>query len=364
MSLPDLSRLSVVNTSVFMPNAEALDQDVTFDEEYVMTNTTRNSLLDAFKRDVFDLCFGDVELALRHAKVGEFISLESPPDQVDWTWEQHEEFKGTKSFLYVYKYRVDVIPADASADAPFINTLHLSQQEFLEARMTPSYESAQVKYLRSIWSQHYPATKNDKHVVEYEPVISSGLITPATCSVPLPESYTVREFIHFMFTLENWRNNSSINNDLKHFALEKAFLIGFDYRDVGDATSEDLRDFENVLSYTEADGTFIDKSIQTEGVFLRKTIVLAMVVYRIMVLIDDAITNMFLNPSNGPETIRTTQEMLEEAGDTKDKYEHDQEQMLRDLQVCKEERKALQQREEELQQKESLSSPRRKNAKN
>ena len=310
-------------TSEIMPraNAEQLQRDSTFFEGEVSKEDGDNQggVLYEFRNHALEkFVFRMGEVDTMWTNVSEFLSNELPEDDVFWT--SNYAGDSVANFMYTYSYRVDLrLPSNTEGvNAPFKSVYKMSDQEIKTARLIPSMESAKVSYLRSVWSQHYPLTERTDHVVEAEPILSSAVIQKEDSSVRLEDSYVIGDAIRSFFTREVWRGNT-VNTEVrymdaklkyKHIALRKMFDL-MQVKDVWPRENmtryEKEAYFESIISTAN-----IDNSQETLEFFGIVRVCCVIILYRQLVLIDDAIMNMYMKPPDGPYHIMYLQSLLKE----------------------------------------------------
>jgi hypothetical protein len=148
-------------------------------------------------------------------------------------------------------------------------------------------------------------------------------MTANDSSVALEESYIVNDIMRSFFTKEVWDDPERFSTDsavkymdkkrnYKHIALRKVFdaMEGTDMWQRDNMSSlEKERVFENALSYGQ-----VDKSDETLRFFGLMRICLVVVLYRLLILTDDALTNMYVKSPDGPLHIMNLQKLHKEVG--------------------------------------------------
>lgn len=334
MSLPCLSKLSLMRpkgseTSLLMSTAEGdeLQAREYFYEGEISREDPEDpgGVLYSFKRYAIDrLLFRSMEVSMRGSYIYDLLEKESPPDIVDWNSETTGAHDAMPSLMNIYRYRIDLrLPTPEGGMQPFKSIFAMTMAERRTARLFPSMEQVQVKYLRSVWSQHYPATEKSDHFVPPEPILTSDVMTANDSSVALEESYIVNDIMRSFFTKEVWDDPERFSTDsavkymdkkrnYKHIALRKVFdaMEGTDMWQRDNMSSlEKERVFENALSYGQ-----VDKSDETLRFFGLMRICLVVVLYRLLILTDDALTNMYVKSPDGPLHIMNLQKLHKEVG--------------------------------------------------
>ena len=310
-------------TSEIMPRdeAEQLQRDSTFYEGEVSKEdgSRQGQALYMFRNHALQqFVFGRGDLDAMWSNVSNFLSRELPEDDVFWT--SNHAGDSVANFMYMYGYRVDLrLPSNIEGvNEQFKSVYRMSDDEIKTARLIPSMESAKVSYLRSMWSQHYPLTERTDHVVAAEPILSSAVMQKDGSSVSLEDSYVIGDVIRSFFTQEVW-NGDMVRTEktymdaklnYKHIALRKMFRL-MQVTDVWPRMNMNLHEkeayFKSILSTAN-----IDNSEETFKFFGIVRVCCVVILYRLLVLIDDAIVNMYMKVPDGPYHIMYLQSLLKE----------------------------------------------------
>jgi len=283
------------------------------------------SVLYSFKHYALEkFVFLSFEVLMLQDYISQFLSRDMPADLVDFNSEMRGPRDATPDFMHMYSFRVDLrLTNTDGGKEPFKLFRAMTYDEKRRARLYPSKEEVQVKYRRSVWSQHFPATEETDHFVLPQPVLTSHLMTPEISSNSFESSYSVEDIMLSFFTREVWdhpdwssRDTGVKSMDRKpdyaNIALHKIFEA-MEVTDIWESHTmcsfEKRNVFAEALSYRNVDNT-----AATLAFFGIRRICLAVVLYRLLILTDDAITDMYVKSPDGPLHIMNLQELHKQNG--------------------------------------------------
>lgn len=331
MSLPGLENLSLkrlcdgFETSTLTPRDKA--DELKANDTFYTDNNNENHAFYMFKKHAMkEYTLKPFQLISIWGNISSFLMSDMPPDIVDYDVEYGGEIQWQYSFKTTYRYRVDLrLPDDDDPikNEPFKSVKDLSIAELRRSRLIPSMENMKVDLLRSVWSQHYPATDTTDHFVQPQPILSSDTTEVGDASVQMEDFYVIEDVMQSFFTRETWEDHESIldnpNTDymnktpnFKHLALHKLFevmLITDSWERHDMSTQEKKVAFEAALSYDKE-----DRSEQLLQFFSIEKICSVVVIYRLLILVSDALTNMYVKPPDGPLYIMQKQSLYKQEG--------------------------------------------------
>lgn len=287
MKLP----LLALNTAHLIPENEET-QPLRFNEDWIAENNNHeeifSSFRDEFLRNVF---LPPLECYSRRAYVSNFLTDSETYNMVDWELETRSSRGNIDDFVYEYKYKVQP-SLNNNLTSPFVNLTGLEDgNQVLDAYIFISHEQFQIKYLRSILSQHI--LDNDGNT---QPEISSDVIGSENTSVGTESSYRVRDILIMFFQRDSRElgNYSSIDS-FKKLATEKMFTARYGDEYVNNEA------LANALLTDNTQQSLLDAL----DFFAITTITTVLVLYRLLVLCDSALVNLYERPDTGPGFLRT-----------------------------------------------------------
>jgi hypothetical protein len=263
------------------------------DDPYANTVTLEQAL-DTFKRWIVQHTIDQSLIYDLGFDMSSMLKPSTPANRVSWrTTDVGRDLPQYSQYLFSYMHRVHVV----GPQGQYVSDDDLPGYEpFLDFELEFSHEAVRLQILRSVWSQHYPATQHSTTRVPFEPLVSSDIITVDDSAVQLPQTQTVRDVLRTLFNRDVYKSDEKM--------LERSVLHA-----VTKSRNQAFPDVVDILSYTDGDGTFVDKSIATLDKYGSHAVITAAVCYRLGRLLESAVDNAFYNPS-GPWAVRALQQLL------------------------------------------------------
>ena len=283
MKLP----LLALDTAILVPDFEETEPQF-FDRDLIANENNHADIFSSFREQFLrNIFLPPLECFSRRNYVNSFLKDIEVSDMVDWETQTRSSRGVQDDFLYEYKYTVQPSLTN-SLNSPFVNLTTIEDRnQILDSYIFLSNEQFQIKYLRSILSQHLFDKDGNT-----QPEISSDVIGSELTS--LATSYRVRDILTMFFQIDLIERSNFTIFSFEKLATEKMLLAVY-----GDHF-RDNKDIRKALIKRDTQQSLLD-ALDFFGI---TTITTVLVLYHLIVLCDAALLNLYDRPGTGPGFLR------------------------------------------------------------